>query len=60
MCLLTKGREGDGPIRLFGDEAKQGAEESERIVARSYSRWIQLTGAALATAVGLVWLMGSF
>jgi heat shock protein HtpX len=57
---LTKSREGSGLVRLFGEEGDRGPEETERIVARSYSQWIQLTGAALATAVGLIWLMGSY
>ena len=56
---VAKPRAGSGPIRLFGDQGDSGPEEMEKVVARSYSRWIQLTGAAACTAAGVLWLMGS-
>lgn len=58
--VVVKARTGSGPIQLFGDPKDSGPEEKERIVARSYSRWIQLTGAAACTVAGVIWLMGGF
>jgi hypothetical protein len=56
---LTTYKGGSGSISLFGDSAGQGTELAEHLVSRSYSRWIQTAGAALCTAVGLVWLLGT-
>ena len=47
-----------GTITLFGDSTSQGSQQSEHLVSRSYSRWIQTAAAALCTAIGLTWLLG--
>ena len=57
---VAKPRAGSGPIRLFREQGDSGPEEMEKVVARSYSCWIQLTAAAACTVAGVIWLMGSF
>jgi heat shock protein HtpX len=57
---VVKPRSGGGPIQLLAEEANSGPEKMERVVARSYSRWIQLAIAAACTAAGMVWLLRSF
>lgn len=56
---LTTYKGGSGSISLFGNGAVQGTEQAEHLVSRSYSRWIQTGGAALCTAIGLIWLLGT-
>jgi heat shock protein HtpX len=57
---VAKPRAGSGPIRLFGEQGDSGPEEMEKVVARSYSCWIQLTAAAACTVAGVIWLTGGF
>lgn len=56
---LPKYKGGSGPISIFGAPAESKTEEWEHFLHRSYSRWIQTAGAALASAIGILWLMGS-
>ncbi len=56
---LTTYKGGSGTMTLFSGSASQGTEQSEHLVSRSYSRWIQTAAAALCTVVGVVWLLGS-
>lgn len=56
---LTTYKGGDGTISLFGSGANQSTQHSERLVSRSYSRWIQTAAAALCSAIGLLWLLGT-
>jgi Zn-dependent protease with chaperone function len=56
---LTSCRGGSGPITLFGDSTSESSQQSEHLVSRSYSRWIQTAAAALCTAIGLAWLLGT-
>jgi len=56
---LTTYKGGSGPITLFGDSTSQVSEQSEHLISRSYSRWIQTAAAALCTAIGLAWLLGT-
>jgi len=55
---VTKAR-GAGMITLFGREGGTQPLEYETLVNRSYSRWLQLSVAAVATAAGIMWLLGS-
>ena len=55
---VTKAR-GAGMITLFGREGAAQPLEYETLVNRSYSRWLQLSVAAVATAAGIMWLLGS-
>jgi hypothetical protein len=52
---VAKARTGSGPTTLFGGEGTSGPVEYEELVERSYSRYIQLAGAAVCVAVGVVW-----
>jgi heat shock protein HtpX len=56
---LGKPRSGSGPVTLFGGQDQSAPQEFERVVGRSYSRWIQLTGSAICTVAGILWLLGS-
>lgn len=56
---LSKARGGSGPVSLFGNQEVTAPVEVERVVSRSYSRWIQMAGSAAATAIGVIWLLGS-
>ncbi len=47
-----------GPISLFGDRDNPAPLQPAKLVSRSYSRWIQMAGSALATAIGVIWLLG--
>lgn len=58
-ATLTTYRGGE-TTSLFGSANSQATPESEHFVSRSYSRWIQTACAALCTAIGLIWLLGSF
>jgi Zn-dependent protease with chaperone function len=55
---VSKAQAGSGPVSLFGNQDSSAPLEYEQIVARSYSRWIQMAGSAAATAVGVIWLLG--
>ncbi|HTW79332.1 MAG TPA: M48 family metalloprotease [Terracidiphilus sp.] len=57
---VSKAAAGSGPVTLFGREGSSAPIEFEQLVERSYSRWIQLAGSALCTAIGVIWLMSSF
>src|SRR6185437_13692059 len=46
-ATLRKPQAGDGPLRLFGSTDTAEPDQLEHIVRRSFSRWIQLGGAAL-------------
>lgn len=48
-----------GPISLFGNKGAETETEYETIVARSYSRWIQLAVSAACTALGVLLLLGT-
>jgi heat shock protein HtpX len=48
----------DGPISLFGNKDNPTPVHQATLVSRSYSRWIQMAGSALATAIGIIWLLG--
>jgi hypothetical protein len=48
-----------GPLSLFGKDGSTGPLDFERIVERSYSRWIQLAASAACAAGGIVWLLAS-
>lgn len=55
---VSKARSGKGPVTLFGSGSDQTESvEYEHLVERSYSRWIQLVASALATTIGVVWLL---
>jgi hypothetical protein len=58
-ATLRKPQSGDGPLRLFGSSDNAEPDQLEHVMRRSYSRWIQLCGAALATAIGVIWLLGT-
>jgi heat shock protein HtpX len=58
-ATLSKASSETGPISLFGKDGARGPLEYEKIVERSYSRWIQLAASAACTAVGIFWLIGS-
>jgi heat shock protein HtpX len=58
-ATLRKPQSGDGPLRLFGSSDTAEPDQLEHVMRRSYSRWIQLCGAALATAIGVIWLLGT-
>jgi heat shock protein HtpX len=47
-----------GPISLFGNKDNPTPVQQATLVSRSYSRWIQMAGSALATAIGVIWLLG--
>ena len=49
-----------GPLSLFGKDGVTAPVEYEQLVERSYSRWIQLALSAVCTAVGILWLLGSY
>ncbi len=49
-----------GPITLFGNKDNPTPPVQATLVSRSYSRWIQMAGSALATAIGVIWLLGDF
>jgi len=57
---VTKARMTDGPVSLFGNPSDPTPLEEVHLVSRSYSRWIQMAGSALATAVGVIWLLGMY
>jgi Zn-dependent protease with chaperone function len=57
---VSKATAGSGPVTLFGKDGSSAPIEYEQLVERSYSRWIQLAGSALCTAIGLIWLLGSY
>lgn len=49
---------GSAPLSLFARRSVEAAPyETERLTARSYSRWIQLGLSALAMAIGLFWAL---
>ncbi len=49
-----------GPITLFGNKDNPTPPVQATLVSRSYSRWTQMAGSALATAIGVIWLLGDF
>lgn len=56
---LPKYKGGSGPISLLGSSGESNTEEWEHFLHRSYSRWIQTAAAAVCTAIGILWLIGS-
>jgi hypothetical protein len=50
----------DGPVTLFGNKDNPPSLQHIKLVSRSYSRYIQMAGSALATAIGVIWLLGDF
>lgn len=58
-ATVSKATGETGPISLFGKDGVRGPMEYEKIVERSYSRWIQLAASAACTAIGIFWLLGS-
>jgi len=48
-----------GYISLLGGQGASTSLEFEPLVERSYSRWIQLASAAVCSAVGLIWILGT-
>ena len=54
---VSKARPGRGMTTLFGGEGAEAPLEYEDLVERSYSRWIQMCVAAVATAAGVIWLL---
>jgi hypothetical protein len=48
---------GPGLISVLGASSSNAVRTPEKLVQRSYSRWIQSTLAAAATAVGIIWLL---
>ena len=52
-------RSSGGSIQLFGKSDESVTNQSERIVGRSYSRWIQTFGAAICTLLGIIGLLGT-
>ena len=57
---VTKTGASSGPITLFGNPDQPVQLESEKLISRSYSRWIQMAGSALATAIGVIWMLGLY
>jgi heat shock protein HtpX len=57
---MTRPNISGGPVTLFGNQNQSAPLEEVRLVSRSYSRWIQMAGSALATAVGIIWLLGMY
>ncbi len=55
---VTTAKMTDGPISLFGNKDNPTPLEQVKLVSRSYSRWIQMAGSAVATAIGVMWLLG--
>lgn len=55
---VTTASVGNGPVTLFGNKDNPVVLGQEKLVSRSYSRWIQMAGSALATAIGVIWLLG--
>ena len=47
---------GPGLISVLGTSSSNAERRPERLVQRSYSRWIQSALAAAATAAGIIWL----
>lgn len=56
----TKAKMTSGPVSLFGDPNNPAPLEEVTLVSRSYSRWIQMAGSAVATAIGVIWLLGMY
>jgi hypothetical protein len=56
-ATVNKPAQGSGMTSLFGKDGASAPLEYEQLVERSYSRWIQLTAAAVCAAIGVIWLM---
>ena len=56
---VPKASQEKGHTTLFGGQGVSEPREFEPLVGRSYSRWIQLAGAAACSAIGLIWMLGS-
>ena len=56
-ALVPKALASNVALTIFGKQNMDAPMEYETIVERSYSRWIQLVGSALCTAIGLIWLL---
>jgi hypothetical protein len=56
-ATVNKQASGSGTTSLFGDRGVSAPLEYERLVERSYSRWIQLAAAGVCAAVGAIWLL---
>jgi heat shock protein HtpX len=58
-ATVVKNREGSGMTMLFGKDGSEAPVQSERLVERSYSRWIQTAAAGLCMAAGVIWLLNT-
>jgi hypothetical protein len=56
-ATVNKPAKGSGMTTLFGNDDASAPLEYEQLVARSYSRWIQLAAAAVCATVGIIWLL---
>jgi heat shock protein HtpX len=56
-ATVTKADNTPGMVTLFGNKNSNRPLETETLVQRSYSRWIQLAAAAALTAGGAVYLL---
>jgi Zn-dependent protease with chaperone function len=56
-ATVNKPAKGSGMTTLFGSGDASAPLEYEQLVARSYSRWIQLAAAAVCATVGIIWLL---
>ena len=57
---VTQTKLAAGPVTLFGNTESSEPPKQVHLVSRSYSRWIQMAGSAIATAVGVIWLLGMY
>ena len=58
-AAVVKARSGNEPLSLFKTTTGEAPDAVERMHSRSWSRGIQLAGAALCSAIGILWLLGS-
>ena len=56
-ATVNKPAKGGGMTTLFGNGNASAPLEYEQLVARSYSRWIQLVAAAVCATIGVIWLL---
>jgi Zn-dependent protease with chaperone function len=56
-ATVNKPAKGSGMTTLFGNGDPSAPLGYEQLVARSYSRWLQLAAAAVCAAIGVIWLL---